>query len=252
MNAMKLEVVLAAIMGFVVQSTHTAFCSAGDDIENAYNELASADHWRKAKAAAEKLGAFGEAALPVILKGTKHETRMTREYSYGILRAKFPKHSKSIQAIIDGLNDKDSMISYPCAFHLGENRIAKAKNALKACMNDESQGQKTRYAAAKSLAELGDQDVMVMLYTGLGSDHHYTRYLSNIGMKALCGKDLTEFGYQGPWEGARVSGPAVARMKGQPIEKAKKRLGRWQAIVMFLEWLEKEKPEVFKELDSLW
>ena len=91
-----------------------------------------------------------------------------------------------------------------------------------------------------------------MLYAGLGSEDHYTRYLSNIGMKALCGKDLTDFDYEGPWEGAFVSGPAVARMKGQPIEKAKRRSGRWQAIVRFLEWLEKDNPELFKRLDNLW
>ena len=252
MNTVRLGMVLAAFMGFILQSTDKAFDKPGDDIEKAYNELVSADHWRKAKTASEKLGAFGDAALPVILKGTKHKTAMIREYCYKILRSKFPRHPKAIQAIIDGLNDKEQMISYPCAFHLGENGIVKARRALKACIKDKSKDNRTLYAAAKSLAELGEKDVMVRLYTGLGSDDHYTRYLANIGIKALCGRDLSDFGYEGPWEGAFVSGPRVIRKKGQPIEKAKKRLRRCQAIVAFLEWIEKEKPKLFKELDNLW
>ena len=76
MNTVRLGVVLAAFMGFILQSADKAFDSSGDDIEKAYNELVSADHWRKAKAASEKLGAFGDAALPVIIKGTKHKTRI--------------------------------------------------------------------------------------------------------------------------------------------------------------------------------
>jgi hypothetical protein len=135
---------------------------------------------------------------------------------------------------------------------LGENGIVKARKALKACIKDKSKDVKTLYAAAKSLAELGEQDVMVRLYTGLGSDDHYTRYLANIGIKALCERDLSDFGYEGPWEGASVLGPRVVRTQGHPIEKAKKRVGRWKAIVAFLKWLEKEKPELFKELDNLW
>ncbi len=251
MNMIRLGVILAATIAFCPQSTGNALGASEEEIQKAYADLTSAD-WRKAKAASDRLSALGEAALPTVLKGSKHEKKMVREYCYQILRSEFPKHEKSIQAIIDGLNDKESVISYPCAFHLGENRIGKGKKALKACLKDRTRDDRTRYAAAKSLAELGDRDVTVMLYTGLGSEDHYTRYLSNIGMKALCGKDLSDFGYQGPWEGAVVSGPHVMHVIGQPIEKAKRRVERWQAIIKFLEWLKKEKPKLFKELDNLW
>jgi len=245
-------VILAATIGFCLQSTNIALGTSEKEIQKAYTDLTLADHWRKAKTASDKLSALGEAALPTVLKGAKHEKRMVREYCYQILNSKFPKHKKSIQAIIDGLNDKEPRISYTCSFHLGEHRIARAKKALETCLKDKAKDNRTRYAAAKSLAELGHHETMVMLYIGLGSEDHYTRYLSNIGMKALCGKDLTDFGYQGPWEGAFVSGPVVGRVKGQPIEKARRRLEHWQAIVKFLEWLEKEKPKLFKELDNLW
>lgn len=252
MSGIRQRLLLAATIGLCLQMAHRALGASADDVQNAYTELTSADHWRKAKAASDKLGTLGVAALPAILKGTTHEQRMVREYSYQLLRSEFPKHQNAIEAILYGLNDKESIVSYPCAFHLGENRITEAKTALQTCMKDESKDDRTRYAAAKSLAELGDHEVMVMLYAGLGSDDHYTRYLSNIGIKALCGKDLTDFDYEGPWEGAFVSGPAVMRMTGQPIEKAKRISERWQAILKFLEWLEKAKPELFKELDNLW
>lgn len=222
------------------------------DIEKAYSELTSATHWRQAKDASEKLGSYGEDALPFLLKGTKHQDKLIRQFCYEIIQSEFGDYPKGIQAIINGLNDDNSMVSYPSAFYLGQHRIKKAKSALQSCIQDKEKDDRTRYASAKSLAELGEKDVMVMLYIGLGSDDHYTRYLSNIGIKALCGKDLTDFGYEGPWEGAFVSGPAVMKMKGQPIEKAKRRLDRWQAIVDFLEWLKKDKPKLFNELDNLW
>ncbi len=68
---------------------------------------------------------------------------------------------------------------------------------------------------------------MVTLWSGLGSDDPYTRYLSNLGARGLTGKDLSEFEYKGPWEGAFVSGPVVGTAQGQPIMKAQKRVERW-------------------------
>ncbi len=251
-DRMGLRAILATVMGVCLQSAALALDVSEKDVEKAYAELTSASQWREAKAASDRLTAFGETALPTLLKGTKHEGKLVRQCCYDVLRSKFPRHEKSIQAIISGLNDKEQSICYPCAFHLGEHRIAEAQAALERCLKDESKEVITHCAAAKSLAELGCREVTVFLYTGLGSDYHYTRYLSNIGIKALCGKDLTDFGYQGPWEGAMVSGPAVYCVQGQPLRKAQNVLGRWQAIVKFLQWLEKDKPELFKELDRLW
>ena len=94
--------------------------------------------------------------------------------------------------------------------------------------------------------------MMVMLYKGLGSDHHYTRYLSNIGIKALAGKDLTSFGYGGPWEEDAVSGPVVIRTMGHPIKKAENKLERWKAIVAFLKWLKADRPKLFRRLEEVW
>lgn len=251
MKAITSTMCLAAIMRLVVLRADPAWCDSTNDIEKAYNELVSADDWRKARVASEKLSSYGDAALPFILNGSKHEDGKVREYCYEILYSKFPKHPKSIQAVIEGLDDREQRIRFICAFHLGTNRIAEAKKALKACLEDGSQDDGIRLTVAKSLAELGDRSVMCTLYAGLGSDNGHTRYLSSIGIKALCGKDLTDFGYEGPWEGAFVSAGQEFRVIGQPIEKAKKSLARWEAILAFLKWLEKNRPELFKELDNL-
>jgi hypothetical protein len=72
-------------------------------------------------------------------------------------------------------------------------------------------------------------------------------------MLGLAGRDLAAFGYEGAWEGASVSGLAVRRSLGHPIEKARKRVERWTAVVAFTEWLCAERPQLFAELEEkLW
>lgn len=247
MNAVRLRISIGAILGVALFVSGCAVRGPDSDIEMAYSDLVSADRYQEIQEASERLGALGEDALPFLLKGIKHKDRRVRSYSHNILRSKFGENPKAIEAIIGGLKDEYSRISYSSAFYLGEHRIAEAKDTLKSYIDDTETEGKTRYAAAKSLAQLGEKDVMTMLYRGLGSEVHYTRYLSNMGIKALCGKDLTDFGYEGPFEGAPVFG-FVAIMVQHPILGAKRKLGRWKAIVKFIEWLENEKPEFFREL----
>ena len=84
-------------------------------------------------------------------------------------------------------------------------------------------------------------------------DHdYYVRYLSNLGVKASAGRDLTAFDYADITEGSFVSGPVVAVTRGQPIEKAETRARRWRAVADFAKWLKTEKPELFAELEKMW
>jgi hypothetical protein len=111
---------------------------------------------------------------------------------------------------------------------------------------------RTYYAAYKSLAELGEQDVIVQLYVGLGSDDYYVRYLSNVGVKALARRDMTAFDCPDIIEGSFISGPAVATVQGQPIEKAEARARRWRAVADLARWLKADRPELFAKLDKMW
>ena len=235
----------------VVAASHQAETNL--QVQSTYQKLINAKEWRQAQEASKKLAAYGPAALPWVLKGTKHQSKLVREYCFERLCDTFPTERKAVSRIIEGVSDPDiNGIAYPCAFHLGEHKIKKAEKALRRVLSDPNSSELLRYGIAKSLAEIGKTDVFVVLYIGLGSDSFYPRYLSNIGIKALCGKDLTDFGYKSPTEGAFVSGPAVMRIKGLPIEKAKRKVERWQAILAFTEWLKAEHPKLFEQLENAW
>jgi hypothetical protein len=224
-----------------------------NEVERAFERVEAATHWRQRNAARDALADLGERALPTVLSGTAHGNADVRGACHEILRDHWATDDRAVDAILRGLDDADGRIAYASAFHLGQHRIARAVPALRAVFDREGVPERVRAVAAKSLGELGAVDLIVTLWHGLGSDDAYTRYLSNLGVKGLCGKDLTEFGYEGPWEGAFVSGPAVAQTKGQAIEKAERRVQRWQAIVAFGKWLREAKPKLFAELEeNLW
>ena len=112
----------------------------------------------------------------------------------------------------------------------------------------ETQSSHIRYACAKSLAELGKQDVIVTLYDGLGNDRYMPRHLCNMGIKALTGRDLNEFNYN-YGEGAMVSGGVEYRFARRPILDAENKASRFRAIAEYCGWLRDEKPEVYALLD---
>lgn len=235
----------------VVAASHQAETNL--QVQSTYQKLINAKEWRQAQEASKKLAAYGPAALTWVLKGTKHQSKLVRKYCFERLYDTFPTERKAVSRIIEGVSDPYIYgIAYPCAFHLGEHKIKKAEKTLRRVLSDPNSSELLRYSTAKSLAEIGKMDVFVVLYIGLGSDSFYPRYLSNIGIKALCGKDLTDFGYKSPTEGAFVSGPAVVRVKGLPIEKAKRKVERWQAILAFAKWLKAEHPKLFKQLENAW
>ena len=176
-----------------------------------------------------------------------------RAICHEVLRDGFATDERALAVIVAGITDEAAWkIAYPDAFHLGEHRIESARAPLKALLEVEGVEELVHYAAAKSLGELGDLDVAVMLWKGLGSEFPYTRYLANLGMKGLAGKDLSDFDYEGPWEGAFVSGPAVGTVQGQPIEKAEAHVRRWEAVVRLTRWLKGERPDVFERLETTW
>lgn len=225
-----------------------------DTPEKAFRDLVDADHWRKRNAARDRLIEFGDEAFDLVLEGSEHKDIEVRATCFEILRDRYSKAPETIAALLRGLRDENrTYVAYPAAFHFGEYELEEGREALLQILSEDETDERTRFAAAKSLGELGAVEVTVLLWTGLGSDDGYTRYLSNLGMKGLTGKDLTSFEYESPWEGAFVSGPAVATTQGQPIRKAENRVSRWTAIVEFTRWLEANQPELFAELETkLW
>jgi len=167
-----------------------------DDAQEAFDSLVEADHWRKRNAARDRLIALGDEALETVLAGTTHESDDVRAICHEVLRGSYPTDARAVAVFVRGLDDTNrGYVAYPAAFHLGQHKIEAGREALRACLVDEEIDQRTLYAAAKSLGELGEKEVMVMLWSGMGSDDPYTRYLSNLGAKGLTGKDLSDFDY---------------------------------------------------------
>lgn len=106
---------------------------------------------------------------------------------------------------------------------------------------------------AKSLAQLGETDVIQTLYFGAESDRYMERYQANVGLKSLSGRDLNDFadetdGYQ--WsEGAFVSGGNEYRRMLQPIVDAELKASRYTALAAWARWLKVERSELYAELD---
>ncbi len=224
------------------------------EAQAAFAALVDADHWRERNATRDRLVALGRSALPLVLAGTEHAVVEVRRICHEILRQRHALEPEALARIIAGLDDEDwGFIAYPSAFHLGEHVLEAGREPLRALLARGELPERLRAAAQKSLGELGELQMAPALWWGLGSDDAYTRYLSNLGMRGLTGRDLMEFDYTSPWEGAFVSGPNVVTMQGLPVEKARARVERWSAVERGARGGAGERPQVCAELEgALW
>jgi hypothetical protein len=120
-------------------------------------------------------------------------------------------------------------------------------------MEDDKQPKNVRNAATKSLAQLGEANVIRRLIEMMESDSYMPRYMGNLGAKALTGKDLNDFNGYKYAEGAIVSGGIEYKLLNvHPAGYHETLAKRHQAIADYSQWLEKERPEIFKHLYAPW
>ncbi len=219
------------------------------DVKEAFSALESASDWRQRRDAAKRLVELGDSALSAIRRGAKdHTAKEVREHCFTLLIEHFPADEQAREVMFEqGLSDNLPRIRYICAFSLGDLKVHEAHRRLRHVMDDPAEDELTRYAAAKSLAQLGEQDVIAFLYDGLGSDHYMYRYVSNLGIEALSGKDLNDFDYDYS-EGVFVSGGVEAKGPRRPIEDNEARVSRYRAMVSYFRWLRDAHPELFKHV----
>jgi hypothetical protein len=213
-----------------------------DKADAFFKQLVAGKDWREQDRAAAMLADLGRAALPQILEGTKHTDSKIRRICLKLLRDHFPNDPAAFAVILGGLDDSTDGIAYECAFFLGKTGNKAAIQPLRKVISRKDNWE--RYAAAKSLAELGEKDVIRTLYWGLGDDSYMIRMMSNVGIKALTGKDLNDFSYE-YGEGAFVSGGNEYRAALRPIHDAELKASRFQAVAKFCRWLQSEKPELY-------
>jgi HEAT repeat protein len=224
------------------------------DVNTAFQRLASAKDWREEAAAVKDLVAFGDKALPIVEHSAiRHSDVKVRRICYQILTKTFIQDTTAARTVAtDGLRDMDDEIRYCCAFCLGEHKVYNAHRLLRIVLEDKSASDQIRLAAAKSLAELGEVDVIRELYYALGDDHYMPRYLGNLGIKALSGKDLNDFdGYQ-YGEDAFVSGGREAEVALDAVSESSHKAKRFRALASFCQWLKEQRPELYKHLSEGW
>lgn len=231
-----------------------ALSQAEPSPEALYETLVSADHWREQAEAVHALGDLGDAGLPFIIQGTQHDSEKVQDWSYRELFDKFADHPETTQAVLHGLESEHHRIRYSCCFFAGTQKIESAKEKLRELYREDKD---LKLTAAKSLAQLGETDVIRTLYWSAGSDYYMPRYQANVGLKALSGRDLNDFSEQTDgydWaEAAMVSGGREVQLIPRPIEDAEQKARRYTALAAWSRWLKQEKPELYAVLDpNIW
>ncbi len=214
-------------------------------------EYRTAGHWRKRSDVAKAWNDRGEEAVTVmlhILEQEPDEQRLHADTFY-FFRTQFPDHPRLREYVLRcGLDSSNSAIRYESQFHAGTQQWSAAAPVLWTQMTDRSQSDWTRFVAAKSLGEFGDARSLAVLIEAVQNERYMPRHFGNIGLKALCGKDLTNFGYE-YGEGAFVPGGREATMLNpDPLTEADRKAKRFTALCDFLRWLQKEKPELYDGL----
>jgi hypothetical protein len=221
--------------------------------EGLLDGLSEKTPWREVDLVQERLVALGDDAIPAIRRhARKSNYAVIRFWCYELLTKHFPNESAEIIAS-DGLKDESHKVLYHCAWHVGDKKIYGAYHKLRRLAEDQEQPEYVRDAATKSLAQLGEPDVMPQLVAMMQHKGYMRRYMGNLGAEALTGKCLNDFNDYDYSEGAFVSGGhEYMRMDEHPATYHERIAKRHQALTDYCVWLEKEKPEIFKYLHAPW
>jgi HEAT repeat protein len=229
--------------------------AVADPVRAAFEQLEKAckdKDWRAEDAASKALAAIGDPAVQAVMNGAEdHLDARVRRACYSLLTDRFRDNPWAIQTVIrNGLSDEDGMIRYECAFRLGELKVYQSHRELRKVMEQARAPEALflRYAAAKSLAQLGEADILRTLFEAVTNDAYMPRSMGNAGLKALSGKNLEDFDGYHFGEGAFVSGGKEAASAFDAVSVAEKKAGRFQAATSYFKWLQKERPDLYKHL----
>lgn len=216
-----------------------------------FAEASDRDEQRKLR---EQLIAVGERAIHHIYRqADDHENPRTRLRCYQLLSEEFGDFAATHEIIAhDGICDPSDDIRYHCAFAVGQLKIYAGHRNLRRLMDDPKQPEYVRHAATKSLAELGEPDVIKRLIDMMQHDRFMPRHMGNLGAKALTGRNLENFNDYKYSEGAFVSGGIEATFAVPPEHYHATVAKRHQALADYCNWLAKERPEIYKHIGVPW
>lgn len=229
----------------------TPVATEPDPVQAAFKRLEDADNdWHAEDAASKELARLGDKAVWTVIDGAEeHEKPRVRRACYSLLTQSFSKNDWAIQAVIrSGLADKDEVIRQHCAFWLGELEVYRAHRDLRRVLDQAKGNDWLRFTAAKSLAELGEPDVLRTLYEAVTNDWYMSRHFGNIGLKALSGKSLDDFDQYTYGEGAFVSGGKEATTTFDAVVVSERKAKRYQAATSYFKWLQAQRPDLHKHV----
>ncbi len=225
--------------GLDLDPVHTALKKIGD----------AGTNWPAEQAARQQLVALGEPVVRTLQRelATIDDARVRRA-CYDILCASFAQDERTPAILVAGLGDKDDGIRYVTAFQLGTLKAYAAHRQLQVVADDTKESTDVRLAAAKSLAELGESHSLRLLYQGATADRYMERYMASIGLKALSGKNLDDFGGYSYAEGCFVSSGLEISVPFDALQEAERKANRFAAAVAYFGWLKAERPDLYKHL----
>lgn len=151
--------------------------SPRDLAADAVKRLIDADNWRDVAAIQREFKECGnEAVHPLSRQAKRHEDDAVRLRCYEVLTKYSGKESEETIAH-DGLSDESDKVRYHCAWYVGDLKIYGGHRRLRWLMEDEKQPENVRNAATKSLAQLGEGDVICRLIEMLQNDRYMPRYM---------------------------------------------------------------------------
>jgi len=225
-------------------------------IDDAVKLLVESSDWREVNAVQKRLGELGRGVYADRVVGElrrpakSHDDANVRKRWHEVLTTHFGENERARQYVAEhGLRDEDDGVLYHCAWHVGDLKIYGAHRRLRRLMDDVARSDSVRNAATKSLAQLGETDVIARLVKMMESDWFMPRHMAAIGAEALTGRSPSSFGDYQYGEGAFVSGGVEARLMNPYLVDVHENIARrHQAIAAFCRWLEEEQPAVFKHL----
>lgn len=223
-----------------------------DGVRTAADEFRFAAHWRDQSAAGMRLKDYGDDAVSALLTlvRTSADDKLQRE-AFNLLRRHFPGHPRLKEFVLnDGLRSTNFNIRYESLWQVGDHGWQDGHEQLVRQMSDQNAQSWHRFTAAKSLAELGNPRSLPVLLQAVKNDRYMPRHFGNIGLKALTGKNLTDFNYE-YGEGAFVSGGVEATfLNPDPAHEADRLAKRYAALRDYLQWLEKARPDLYEHLTT--
>ena len=199
----------------------------------------------------KELAALGDRAVSrVTLEVRKNEDVRVRRACYTLLANAFASNEQAIDAVARyGLFDKDVGIRCQCASVLGDKKAYRSFRWLRILLDKTTgnDGQFLRFIAAKSLAQLGEAEILPVLYAAVTDDSAHFRYIGNTGLKALSGKNLEDFEGYNCFEGTYILGFEIPP-PFDAIRNAESKARRMQAATAYFKWLKKDRPDLYKHV----